>query len=180
MVWATSSTQSGERIGNRHACKAPHGCYPCKATKDEDEWIALSVADQKEWETLCQMMGNPGWTQQEMFSDELSRWENQDELDKHLAEWTRQYGAYALSARLQEAGIMAAPSLSTKQFTHDEHIATRGFFQKPHHAILGDRILAGIPIHFSEYPTWTITTPPLLGEHNDYVFGELLGYPKRK
>jgi crotonobetainyl-CoA:carnitine CoA-transferase CaiB-like acyl-CoA transferase len=170
----------GERIGNRDAFMAPHGCYPCKTTGDEDEWIALAVAGQKEWESLCRLMGNPDWTKNEAFSDELKRWENQVELDKYLAGWTRQYGAYELTALLQKTGIAATPSFSTRQLTHDKHINARGFFKKPHHPVLGDKVLAGLPIKFSDYAAGNYHTPPLLGEHNDYVFGNLLGLSKEE
>jgi benzylsuccinate CoA-transferase BbsF subunit len=169
---------TGERTGNRDASMAPHNSYPCKKTKDEDEWTAIAVANQQEWETLCRLMGDPAWTKQDKFNDELTRWDNQEELDKHIAEWTRQYGSYELAALLQQAGIAASPSLSTKQFTHDEHIAARGFFKNPNHAVLGDKVLAGLPIKFSGYKDMNYQTPPLLGEHNDYVFGELLGLSK--
>ena len=165
----------GERIGNRDAIMAPHGCYPCKMSGDEDEWIALAVASQKEWESLCRVMGNPDWTNKEEFNDELSRWDNQEVLDKYLAGWTRQYGAYELTEILQKAGIAATPSFSTKQFTHDKHLEARGFFKKPNHPVLGNKVLAGLPIRFSDYSEGNYQTPPLLGEHNEYVFGELLG-----
>ena len=165
----------GQPVGNRDAFMAPHGCYPCKKTGDEDEWIALAVADQKEWEALCKSMGNPDWTKNDAFRDEPGRWENQEELDKYLSEWTRQYGAYELTERLQKAGIAATPSFSTRQLTHDTHISARGFFKKPLHPVLGDKVLAGLPIKFSDYAEGNYQTPPLLGEHNDYVFGQLLG-----
>lgn len=51
----------------------------------------------------------------------------------------------------------------------------RGFFKKPRHQILGDKLLAGLPIRFSDYGRGNYGKPPLLGEHNDYVFGKLLG-----
>jgi benzylsuccinate CoA-transferase BbsF subunit len=168
------------RTGNRDAAMAPHGCYPCRKTGDEDEWIALACADQNEWESLLRLMGNPGWTEKEEFSDELRRWENQDELDKNLSEWTKQYGAYELTARLQKAGIAATPSFSTKQFTHDKHVNARRFFKDPRHPVLGNKILAGLPVNFSNNPKLNYGTPPLLGEHNDYVFGKLLGLTKEE
>ena len=73
-------------------------------------------------------MGNPAWTKKEDFSDELSRWKNQEELDKHLGQWTRRFGSYEATAMLQKAGIAATPSFSTKQLTHDKHLADSGIF----------------------------------------------------
>ncbi len=170
----------GRRIGNRDAAMAPHGCYPCKNTADEDEWLALAVESRSEWRALCRLMGNPDWTKDDKFSDELKRWENQDELDKHLAGWTRGYGARELAAKLQKAGIAATPSFSTRQLTHDKHMAARGFFRQPNHAVIGNKVIAGFPIKFSACKEMNYGTPPLLGEHNDYVFGKLLGLSREE
>jgi len=170
----------GERVGNRDAFMAPHNSYPCKMTGDEDEWAALAVANQKEWVALCKLMDNPDWTKKPEFSDELSRWENQEALDKYIGEWTRNYGAYELTEMLQKAGIAATPSFSTRQLTHDPHINARGFFRDPNHAVIGHKALASLPVKFSGYDAGNYNTPPLLGEHNEYVFGGLLGLSKEE
>jgi benzylsuccinate CoA-transferase BbsF subunit len=165
----------GERTGNRDAIMAPHGCYPCKPTGDESEWVALAISSQKEWDRLCGTMGDPDWASREEFSDELSRWKNQEELDKHIGEWTSRFGSYEIAGLLQQADIAAAPSLSTKQLTHDKHLEEREFFIRTSHPVLGDVLLTGLPIKFSDSPKGNYGCPPLLGEHNEYVFGELLG-----
>jgi benzylsuccinate CoA-transferase BbsF subunit len=94
----------GDRVGNRDAIMAPHGCYPCA---DQDEWITIAVSNQKEWLIFCNLLGNPEWTNREEFGDELSRWKNQAELDKYVETWTRKYHPYELTEMLQNAGIMA-------------------------------------------------------------------------
>jgi crotonobetainyl-CoA:carnitine CoA-transferase CaiB-like acyl-CoA transferase len=167
---------AGELSGNRDAAMAPHGCYPCLNTNDEDEWIAIAVANQKEWLALCKLIGNPAWAKKDEFSDELSRWKNQEALDKHLAAWTKGFGSYELAARLQRAGIAATPSLSTKQATHDTHLNERGFFIRTDHPVLGDVLLTGLPLKLSDSPRGNYRRAPLLGEDNHYVLGELLGY----
>jgi crotonobetainyl-CoA:carnitine CoA-transferase CaiB-like acyl-CoA transferase len=169
-----------ERTGNRDAVMAPHGCYPCKDTRGEAEWVAIAVANQQEWKTLCKLMGSPPWCLKPEFEDELSRWKHQEALDEHLGEWTRTMGAYETAALLQKAGIAAAASLSTKQMTHDPHLAERGFFIQTRHAVLGEVSLTGLPFRFSAAGKGNYTTAPLLGEHNDYVFGQLLGMSKEE
>jgi benzylsuccinate CoA-transferase BbsF subunit len=170
----------GERMGNRSKIMAPHGCYPCKKTKDEAEWIAIAVSNQKEWKALCKLMGNPAWTKREEFGDELSRWKNQEQLEEHLKGWTRQYGSYELAEALQKAGVTAAASLSTKQCTHDKHLEDREFFIKTEHPVLGKVTLTGLPFRFSDTPKGNYNVAPLLGQHNEYVFGELLGLSKEE
>jgi benzylsuccinate CoA-transferase BbsF subunit len=168
----------GERMGNQDAIMAPHGCYPCKVTKDEAEWVTIAVSNQKEWKALCKVMGNPSWTEKEEFGDELSRWKNQEELDNQLSQWTRQLGAYEVADVLQKVGVTAAASLSTKQLTQDKHMEARDFFKRTNHAVLGNVLLTGLPFRFSDSPEGNYGTPPLLGQHNHYVFGELLGLPQ--
>jgi crotonobetainyl-CoA:carnitine CoA-transferase CaiB-like acyl-CoA transferase len=131
----------GERIGNRDAIMAPHGCYRCAG---DDGWVAIAVAGQKEWKTFCEVLGNPEWTRKEIFSDELSRWKNQDELDKHVEAWTLQHHTYEITAKLQNAGVMAIPSLSTKQFVEDEHIKEKRFMFQTDHPVLGRILLTGL------------------------------------
>ncbi len=167
----------GERMGNRDNVMAPHGCY---RTLGEDGWVTIAVAGQKEWEAFCKAIGSPEWTKDQKFSDELSRWKNQDELDKHIEAWTLQHGAYEITQKLQKAGIMAGPSLSTKQLVEDPHMNERKFFVKADHSVLGKVLLAGIPWRLSECPKGENSPPPLLGEHNEYVFGQLLGLSKEE
>jgi crotonobetainyl-CoA:carnitine CoA-transferase CaiB-like acyl-CoA transferase len=164
----------GERIGNRDPAMAPHGCYKCRPSS-EIEWVAIAVANQKEWKAFCRLLGNPPWTKRPEFSDELSRRKNQDELDKNVEAWTSQFGCYEVAEKLQKAGIAAAPSLSTRQIVDDPHIKARGFFFETVHPFMGNICLASLPWRLSDTVRGNYTYPPLLGEHNDYVFGQLLG-----
>ncbi len=165
----------GELCGNRDAAMAPHGVYPCKRTADEEEWIALAVENQRQWKILCNLMGDPAWTRKELFGDELSRWENQASMDRHIAAWTRRFGSYALADKLQKAGITAAASLSTRQATNDRHLRERGFFVTTDHPVLGQILLTGMPYRTEKGRVGNYTRAPLLGEHNHSVLSELLG-----
>jgi benzylsuccinate CoA-transferase BbsF subunit len=163
----------GERMGNRDSIMAPHGCYRCMDA--EEGWVAIAIAREDEWRAFCDVIGNPEWTREDKFSDELNRWKNQDELDKHVEEWTRQHQMYEISEMLQRAGIMAGPSITTKQITEDQHLKEREFFIEHDHPVLGKIPLAAMPWRLSDCPRGNYSYPPLLGEHNDYVFGQLLG-----
>jgi crotonobetainyl-CoA:carnitine CoA-transferase CaiB-like acyl-CoA transferase len=167
----------GERIGNRDPIMAPHGCYRCQG---DDGWVAIAVAGEKEWKAFCKVIGNPDWTKKPEFSDELSRWKNQDVLDKNVESWTLQHHPYEITEMLQKAGVMAGPSLSTKQFVEDQHVKEREFMFQTDHPVMGKILLTGLPLKLSDAPKYNYTHPPLLGEHNDYVFGQLLGLSKEE
>jgi benzylsuccinate CoA-transferase BbsF subunit len=162
----------GERLGNRHSIMAPHGCYHCKG---EDEWVAIAVSNQDEWKAFCEVLGNPEWTGKEEFGDELSRWQNQDEMDSYIDEWTRNYSQYQVMNMLQQVGVTAGASLNVRDLVNDPQLKEREFFIETEHPVMGRIVLASVPVRLSDTPRVDYTCPPLLGEYNDYVFGELLG-----
>jgi benzylsuccinate CoA-transferase BbsF subunit len=164
--------RAGERIGNRDKIMAPHGCYHCLG---EDEWVAIAVADDEEWKAFCMAIGSPAWTKKEEFSDELSRWNNQDKLDKYVEEWTRTHQKYEVMEILQKAGVAAGASLSVQGVAEDKHLKERKFFIETEHPIMGRLPYASLPWRLSNTPKGNYHYSPLLGEHNEYVFGELLG-----
>jgi len=84
---------------------APHGCYGCKG---DDKWVAIAISTNAEWGALCRVMGNPGWTKEERFSDQFNRSQNQDELDKLIAGWTKNFTHYEVMHKLQEVGWLPA------------------------------------------------------------------------
>ena len=162
----------GERMGNRDNIMAPHGCYRCKG---EDKWVAIAVDGQEEWEALCNAIGNPDWTKKEEFSHELARWKNQDELDRRIEEWTRNHDQYEVMTRLQGSGVRATASLNVKDLVHDPQLKEREFFVETEHPVLGRLVLAGLPWRPACRLEGNYSRAPLLGEHNTYVLGELLG-----
>ncbi|MDD5038540.1 MAG: CoA transferase [Dehalococcoidales bacterium] len=162
-----------KNVGNRDDHMAPHNTYPCQG---EDKWVAIAVATQEEWRALCQAMGNPAWCQEARFADEISRWHHQDELDKLIAEWTRQHTNYEVMEILQRAGVAAGPSLGVDEFTADPHLKERGFFieiDQPG----SSKIWPALP--WKQTPALKGKYQPAVqqGEHNNYVFGQLLGIP---
>jgi len=161
-----------ERVGNRDAIMAPHAGFRCKG---DDDWVAIAIGDDEEWATFCNVIGNPDWTKNEAFSDQLSRWKNQEDLNSHVTEWTRQHDHFELMQLLQKAGLAAGAGWSTPQLLEDLQLRERGFFVKADHPVIGDAELPGIPWHLSDSPKGNYRYSPLLGEHNEDIFGGLLG-----
>src|SRR5271157_5904869 len=158
------------RMGNRDDIMAPHGCYPCKG---EDKWVAIAVGTDEKWRALCGIMGNPAWTKDEKFSDQYRRWQNQDELNKLIAGWTKDFTHYEVMQQLQKVGIAAGPSLNVEELVNDPHVKNRGIFIEQNHPVAGKTIVYRSP--WKSALTAKNPPAPCLGENNNYVFKELLG-----
>jgi len=165
------------REGNRDGIMAPHNCYPCQG---DSNWVSIAVATEEEWQALCHAIGNPHWVSDAKFADAYRRWQNQEELDKLIGEWTINYTHREVMEMLQKAGVAAVPSLSGLELWEDPHLRERVFAKEVQHPAIGKRIVVNAPWKFSATPAQVSRYGPLLGEHNEYVFGELLGMPKEE
>ncbi len=165
------------RNGNRDDIMAPHNCYRCKG---DDKWVSIAISNDEEWAALCQAMGNPAWTKEERFGDQFSRWRHQDELDELIKAWTINYDHYQVMEMLQRVGVAAAPSFSNEELFNDPHCRERECFTSVQHPEEGELYVLAPPWKFSATPARVTGPAPLLGEHNEYVFGELLGLPEEE
>lgn len=165
------------RAGNRSPRIAPQGAYPCTG---EDRWIAISVESEQQWRALVEVMGQPAWSEEQRFDDLRGRLEHHDELDERLAAWTAEHDADALSARLQAAGVTAAPVRGVAALADEGLLRKRGFLVEIDNAEMGPRQLPGIPGRFSAMPQLDYRPTPMIGEHNHEVFCGLLGLPEEE
>jgi len=162
------------RRGNKDDVMAPHNCYRCRG---DDNWVSIAVSTEEEWQALCRVMGNPGWARDRKFSDARGRWQNQEELDALITEWTVNYTHYELTGMLQKAGVAAFPSLSNQEIFSDPHFKERKLAVEVEHPVMKKQVVLGAPWKLSETPAEIIKASPTMGENNEYVFGELLGMP---
>jgi len=168
----TMNQRVRERNGNRDELMAPHGCYPCRG---EDRWVTIAVSTEEEWRAFYNALGNPHWTEDGRFIDASSRRQNQEELDRLVSEWTRRHTDYEVTEILQRVGVAAAPVLTGDMVAEDPHVRERNILVEMEHSQIGERLVVGPPWKLSSTPARVRRPAPLLGEHNQYVLGELLG-----
>lgn len=161
-----------ERDGNRSPWSAPHGAYPCQG---DDRWLALSVTNDDEWRAFAAVVRRP-WTSDARFATMADRLANVEMLDRLVAAWTSEEVAEDLMHTLQKAGIPAGVVQNHDDLLHhDSHLQERDYFVPLDHPEAGTRLHDGVAIRLSETPGRIASPAPLLGQHNDFVLGELLG-----
>lgn len=164
-------------LGNRDTSMAPHGCYRCSG---QDRWVTIAVASDEEWRAFCEALGKTEWTGDERFSTISARLANQDELDALIEKWTLKHDSYEVMHTLQRAGVAAAPVVTAADLYNDPHLKERGFFKEVTHREAGTHLYPGMCFRFSQSPVGIRLAPNCLGEHNDYVFGEVLGMSREE
>ncbi|PKB79801.1 MAG: hypothetical protein BZY88_11495 [SAR202 cluster bacterium Io17-Chloro-G9] len=167
--------RSTRRLGNRHQSMSPHGCYPCLG---DDQWVALAVRDDVEWQAFCRALGQPDMAADPRFSQPLQRWRNQDALDANISRWTETRTSYQVMQTLQAGGVPAGPVLNARQLLTDTHWRERGYFETVEHppaTRLGRREYVSRGWHLSGADVHIRSGAPQLGDSNGFVLQGLLG-----
>jgi crotonobetainyl-CoA:carnitine CoA-transferase CaiB-like acyl-CoA transferase len=151
---------------------APHGIYPAAGPQS---WIAIACRDDDDWCALSSVIAE-AWTEDERFATIDGRLEHEDDLDALIGRWTSSREPFALAALLQSAGVPATVVQSPQQrIDEDPNTGAWGLWPEVEHSEMGAVRVDGIPAHLSE-TDWRIARgAPCLGEHNEGVFGTLLG-----
>ena len=160
--------------GNFHPEICPHGAYPCK----NGEWISIAVADDGEWRALCGALVSHWLPTDLRFATRESRLANRHALDAELGKLTARHAAGALAEQLRRAGVPAFRSQSSIDLCSDDFLWARSAFRMVSDHRNGTRPIIG--------PSWRMAPDmasvergaPLLGEHNAYVYREILGLPQ--
>jgi crotonobetainyl-CoA:carnitine CoA-transferase CaiB-like acyl-CoA transferase len=112
---------------------------------------------------------------QDKFATLAGRLQHQDELDHHLAAWTLTQEPRAAMEHIQAHGVAAGMVLFEPDAYADPHLQARGFFETITHPECGTHRYPGLMWKMSKTPGSIRSPACCLGEHNDYVYGELLG-----
>ncbi len=161
------------RMGNRTPITAPHGVFQCQG---DDCWIAISAMSDEEWQHLCQAIGDPGLVKQPKFATKQARKQNEDELDAIITKWTLEHTREEAEKILIEADVPAHIVSKPSDVYRDPQLAARNYWNPLQHEVMGvQKFEPQSGFIFSKTPREVNRPSPLLGEHNEYVFKELLG-----
>jgi len=160
------------REGNRSFRSAPHGAYRCQG---EDRWLALSVSNDRQWQGLLAALGHPPWGADPRFATQAGRLEQCDELDRLVETWTGTQDAEAAAEALQRAGVPAGVVQNCLDLHQDPKLEAWGMFQYLEHKEMGPSPYEGHQFHLSKTPGELRWAAPVMGQHNEYVFKEILG-----
>ncbi len=153
---------------------------PIQFLKCKDGWVFLHVAEPHHWQRWVEIMGNPEWADEELFKDAYSRAEHWESLEPLMTEWSMKHTKAEIFELARVKKIPFAPVNSMADVMESRQLEERGFFVDIEHPKAGRLTYPGAPYKFPKTP-WSIRRPaPLLGQHNEDVYCNQLGYTKEE
>jgi len=159
-------------LGNRHPLFAPHGRYRCAG---DDSWMTVACEDDAQFGALCRVIERPDLAADPRFATNAGRKANEDALDGPIEAWTSVRGHYEAMHILQRAGVPAGAVLTIPELMADPGLRARSTWVEQTHPDAGTWEVEAIPWKLSRTPGNLRLPGPGFGEHNDYVFRQLLG-----
>ena len=157
------------RLGNRSAVFAPQGVYRCAG---EDEWCALSIQNDEQWQALTKIIGQEQWAADSRFASVAGRMGHHDEIDRYIEAWTHSLPNSEVARRLKAAGLNAAKVRRINDLMDGEDGAT--VFAKMAERRIGSMLTTRLPFSLSSDSLPDPTSAPSLGEHSAAVLREWL------
>ena len=120
-------------------------------------------------------IGRPDLATDPRFANNNDRVRHDEILDKIIGEWVAERSYDEVYATLDAANVPIGPIYSVADIASDPHYAARGMLQKFMTPDIGELDIPGIVPQLSETPGETEWLGPKLGEHNQEIYGGLLG-----
>ncbi len=163
------------RMGNAHFNIAPYEVFRAR-----DRWFTLGAANARQWEMLCEVVGKPELQTDPRFRTNQDRVANRAALAALLNDAFAKRDAQVWLEKLHEVDIPSGPINSIQDVFNHPQAADREFEVEIEHPTAGRVSLPGFPYKLSQTPARLHRPPPLLGEHNEEVLADLLGYSTEK
>ena len=162
----------GGQLGNAIHCK-PHG---------PNDYIYV-VVQEAVWANLANLIGPalglPELAGDPKFATIGERRNNQQEMWALITKFAVNHTKREFMAILNPLDVPCGPIMSTTDLANDEHIRGREMYVELEDEKRGKWWNVGMPIKLSASPA-KIKRAPFLGEHNDDVLKNVLGYNESK
>jgi formyl-CoA transferase len=156
------------RYGNAHANIVPYQSFQAS-----DEWFILAVGNDRQFEKLCEVIGNPELARDARFVANAGRVEHREALITSLKPVFLTRTAINWLSTLEAAGIPCGPINTLDKVFTEPQVEARQMLIEMQHPTIGKLPLIGSPLKFSETPIEYRFPPPKLGEHTEQILKEM-------
>ena len=165
------------RIGNRYA-----SAYPYDSFKAKDGSFVIGCGNDKLFNLLCtRVLHREDLLTDPRFLNNALRCENHAALKVEIEKWSTTVTAEEAYDAINAAGVPASPINDLHQISHDPHVVEdRQMFIPVKHPVIGDMRVNGNPVKLLDMMPEVVTCAPALGQHNEEIYGQLLGLDKEQ
>jgi CoA:oxalate CoA-transferase len=159
-----------KRIGNRLSSSAPFGAYNAR-----DGYVVICTITDSQWQKVLQAMGREDLSGEPRYATRENRTKNMTEVDGLVQAWCKERTVEEVLAILKKSGVPCSPLPTFDQVADDPQLLSREMIVEVEQPVSGKVKLSGSVYKMSKTPGDRRKPIPAVGEHNEEIYGGLLG-----
>lgn len=164
-----------KRIGNRLSSSAPFGSY-----KARDGYVVICTITNGQWQNVLKAIGREDLSDDERFRTRVLRAKNMTEVEKVVNNWLKDKTVEEAIEALNKFQVPCSPVPTFEQVANDSQILHREMIIEVEQPLSGKVKLGGSVYKMSRTPGNRRLRIPLVGEHNQEIYGGLLGLEQKE
>ncbi len=166
------------QVSNRLGPKTERGITRLVPCKDGHVIMVTPLDHQKE--SLARLVGAPVELAKNSGMDTEEDAANIAALTERVREWMKDRPGEEISHEAQALSCPITTMSSAEDVKNSRQMNSRGFFIETDHPVAGKLEIPGVPYRFLATPSTLERAAPLLGEHNEEILCERLGYGREE
>jgi formyl-CoA transferase len=164
------------RIGAGGGNRELTGLFACHPGGPNDYVFVMGRnLSERTWNALLKVMGREDLQGDARYASATDRAARRDELNALLTAYCSTRSKHQVMTEVASLGIPCGAVQDTVEVMHDPHLMERGMLAAVQHPVVGSFVMPGCPVRLDDSPV-QVSAAPLLGQHNEEVYAELLGY----
>ncbi len=164
-----------KRIGNRLSSSAPFGSY-----KARDGYVVICTITDEQWHNVLRAIGREDLIDDERFHTRVLRTKNMTEVESIVNSWLKDKTVEEALKIFQIFQVPSSPVPTFEQVANDPQILHREMIIEVEQPASGKVKLSGSVYKMSKTPGNRNLRIPLIGEHNQEIYVDLLGFDKKE
>ena len=134
------------RAGNDSGGGQPGQILKCQGWETDPNAYIYFVVQAPVWGTICDVIGEPGWTSHPDFATPSARLPRLNQIFARIEDWTMSKSKFEAMDILNAVDVPCGPILSMKEIAEDESLRKTGTLVEVDHPRRGTYLTIGNPI----------------------------------
>jgi crotonobetainyl-CoA:carnitine CoA-transferase CaiB-like acyl-CoA transferase len=145
-----------------------------------DGYVILGAADDHHFRAFRELMGKPEWAASDEWDDMVWRANRMMDIAPQMEAWMKAQKKKDITQRASKAGIPIGSVNTAEDVMNYVQYKARNYFVEVDHPVAGKYLYAGWPYKMVASPPKVSRPAPLLGQHNEEVYCQVLGYSEKE
>jgi len=164
-----------KRIGNRLSSSAPFGSYKAK-----DGYVVICTITDEQWQNVLKAIGREDLSDDERFRTRVLRAKHMAEVESVVNEWLKDKTVEEALEAFRKYKVPSSPVPTFEEVVRDPQLMHREMIIEVEQPLSGKVKLTGSVYKMSKTPGNRKLRIPLVGEHNEEIYGGLLGMDSKE